>query len=507
MEPDTLKQRIQDIILKLDNIIEVSDKMDRGYDANGGCALTSMAKNKPANQEQEFSNLESMIQTEISSIILKGLVKDYVAEFYEYGVERLISEYVSKVYLSEMITERNEDLKRYYLERDIKEDICQLVLSSHLLSTILEKKENDLVNVSTLPGELLQYVEELIGKDVYTVLLRETVKEWNEGLESYNIERHIEEELYNIVFRELIKDMHSFTDVQCQTDRTVNNFLESSTTPNKSFQNLEGIIREEVCTAILRETFKEWTDALKEYNAESWISEDVSQIVYHDTMKDCIHSFSSTTCCKSGSQDNVNRLSSLEGKIKEDAVLLKNVDMILKDLESYKYESLVEEEIYQIVMNEVVKDLKDVIKFTLNECQEAKDQVKVLNSYKLFQSFEGLVREDVCKVVLREMIKEWNKEIRIHNLERLREMKHHFEPDVELVSSLKKRESLYRKAFLRRCYDLQKAETEVDLLGDEVDALLSLLEKIYRSLEQMLPIMEIINAIRKELYGPAACAS
>lgn len=40
-------------------------------------------------------------------------------------------------------------------------------------------------------------------------------------------------------------------------------------------------------------------------------------------------------------------------------------------------------------------------------------------------------------------------------------MKHHFKPDVELVSSLKKRESLYRKAFLRRCYDLQKAETEV----------------------------------------------
>ncbi|XP_026416494.1 uncharacterized protein LOC113311925 [Papaver somniferum] len=486
-EPDTLKQRIQHIIVKLDNIIEVSDKVDRGNDANGGCALTSMAKNKLANQEQEFSNLESMIRTEISSIILKGLVKDYVAEFYEYGIECLISEYVSKVYLSEMITERNEDSKRYYLERDIKEDICQLVLSSHLQSTILEKKENDLVNVSTLPGE-------------------ETVKEWNEGLESYNIGRHIEEELYNIVFREWIKDMHGFTGVQCQTDRTVNNFLESSTTPNKSFQNLDGVIREEVCTAILRETFKEWKDALKRYNTESWISEDVSQIVYHDTMKDCIHSFSSTACCKSGSQDNVmediyvNRLSSLEGKIKEDAVLLKNVDMILKDLECYKYESLVEEEVYQIVMNEVVKDLKDVIKFTLNECQEAKDQ--------------GLVREDVCKVVLREMIKEWNKEIRIHNLERLREMKHHFKPDVELVSSLKKRESLYRKAFLRRCYDLQKAETEVDLLGDEVDALLSLLEKIYRSLEQMLPvsqhdfkIMEIINAIRKELYGPAACTS
>ncbi|KAI3929031.1 hypothetical protein MKX01_029560 [Papaver californicum] len=392
MEPDTLKQRIQDIILRLYNIIEVNDKIDRGYDAKGEYALTSMAKNKLANQEKEFPN-------------------------------------------------------SYYLKRDIKEDICQLVLSSHLQNTILERKENALVNVTTLLGELLQYVEELIEKDFYNVLLQETVKEWNEGLESYNIERHIEEELYNIVFRESIKDMHDFTSV---------------------------LIREEVCTVILQEIFKEYKDALKEYNTESWIGEDVIQIVF------------STACWKSGSQDNVmediyvNRLSSLEGKIKEDAVLLKNMDMILKDLERYKYESLVEDEIYQIVMNEVVKDLKDVIKFTLNERQEAKDQVKVSNSNILFQSLEGLMKEYVCKVVLKEMVKNWNKELRIHNLERLREMKHHFEPDVELVSSLKKRELLCRKAFLRRCYDFQKAETE---------------------------IMEIINAIRKELYGPAACTS
>ncbi|KAI3995550.1 hypothetical protein MKX01_023295 [Papaver californicum] len=462
MEPDTFKQRIQDIILRLDNIIEVNNKMNRGYDAKGGYAQTSMEENKLANQEQEFSNSESMILNEICSIILKGLVKEYVDEFYEYGVEHLISEFISNIYVIETITKRNEDLKRYYLERDIKKDICQLVLSSHLQNTILERKGNDLVIVSSFPGELLQYVEELIGKDVYAVLLQEIVKEWNTSLEIYSIERHIEEELYNIVFRESIKDMHGFTSLQCQTTGL--------------------LIGEEVCTTILQEMFKAWKDAIKKYNTESWISKDVSQIV------------SSVACWKSRSQDNVmediyvNRLSSLECKIKEDAALLNNVNMILKDLESHKYENLVEEENH-VVMNEVVKDLKVVIKFTLKECQEAKNQVKI-----------SLVREDVCKVVLREMIKEWNKEVKIHNLESyvLREMKHHFEPDVELVSSLKKRESLYRKAFLRRCYDLQKAETEVDLLGDEVNALLSLLEKIYRSLEQILP---------KVLYGPAAYTS
>ncbi|KZV58278.1 WPP domain-associated protein [Dorcoceras hygrometricum] len=66
----------------------------------------------------------------------------------------------------------------------------------------------------------------------------------------------------------------------------------------------------------------------------------------------------------------------------------------------------------------------------------------------------------------------------------------------------------YRYNLERRCADLQKAETEVDLLGDEVDTLLRLLEKIYIALDHYSPILkhypgiiEILELVRRELSG------
>ncbi|KAL5824082.1 hypothetical protein ACOSQ3_020145 [Xanthoceras sorbifolium] len=49
---------------------------------------------------------------------------------------------------------------------------------------------------------------------------------------------------------------------------------------------------------------------------------------------------------------------------------------------------------------------------------------------------------------------------------------------------------MYKQKLERRCSDLQKAEAEVDLLGDEVDALLSLLKKIYTALDHYSPILQ-----------------
>lgn len=70
------------------------------------------------------------------------------------------------------------------------------------------------------------------------------------------------------------------------------------------------------------------------------------------------------------------------------------------------------------------------------------------------------------------------------------------------TNSLKNTALMYKK----RCNDLQMAESEVDLLGDEVDALLSLLEKIYIALDHYSPIfkhypgvIEILKLVRREL--------
>ncbi|KAG2685064.1 hypothetical protein I3760_10G107000 [Carya illinoinensis] len=67
---------------------------------------------------------------------------------------------------------------------------------------------------------------------------------------------------------------------------------------------------------------------------------------------------------------------------------------------------------------------------------------------------------------------------------------------------------LYKQRLERKCSDLEKAEAEVDLLGDEVDALLSLLENIYIALDHYSPILkhypgiiEILKLVKRKLGG------
>ncbi|XP_060195878.1 WPP domain-associated protein-like [Lycium barbarum] len=90
-----------------------------------------------------------------------------------------------------------------------------------------------------------------------------------------------------------------------------------------------------------------------------------------------------------------------------------------------------------------------------------------------------------------------------------------FEHSYSQLDSLVKKANLLRRTMLlyqerleKRCSDLQLAEAEVDLLGDEVDTLLGLLEKIYIALDHYSPvlqhypgIMEILKVIKRELTG------
>ncbi|KAF8410677.1 hypothetical protein HHK36_003209 [Tetracentron sinense] len=63
-------------------------------------------------------------------------------------------------------------------------------------------------------------------------------------------------------------------------------------------------------------------------------------------------------------------------------------------------------------------------------------------------------------------------------------------PLIQKANLLERTGLVYKQRLERRCSDLQKAEAEVDLLGDEVDALLSLLEKIYMALDHYSPILQ-----------------
>ncbi|GMH21061.1 hypothetical protein Nepgr_022903 [Nepenthes gracilis] len=84
---------------------------------------------------------------------------------------------------------------------------------------------------------------------------------------------------------------------------------------------------------------------------------------------------------------------------------------------------------------------------------------------------------------------------------------------VQKANVLRRTGLLYKQRLEMRCIDLQKAEAEVDLLGDQVDSLLSILEKIYIALDHYSPILEhypgiteILKLVKRELSGASAKA-
>ncbi|CAL9120456.1 unnamed protein product [Musa textilis] len=80
---------------------------------------------------------------------------------------------------------------------------------------------------------------------------------------------------------------------------------------------------------------------------------------------------------------------------------------------------------------------------------------------------------------------------------RLEFLGHQFIGLFQQANFLKREACWYKQGFERRCADLRKAEHEVDLLGDEVDVLLHLLEKIHIALEHYSPVLQHYPGVRE----------
>lgn len=83
-----------------------------------------------------------------------------------------------------------------------------------------------------------------------------------------------------------------------------------------------------------------------------------------------------------------------------------------------------------------------------------------------------------------------------------------FDPLVQQVAALRKKEFWYKQILEIKCSNLRKAEAEVDILGDEVETLLSVLGKIYIALDHYSPVLkhypgvtEILMLVQKVLKG------
>ncbi|CAM8921625.1 unnamed protein product [Rhodiola kirilowii] len=142
------------------------------------------------------------------------------------------------------------------------------------------------------------------------------------------------------------------------------------------------------------------------------------------------------------------------------------------------------------------EDKQNALSLLVREKEEHRKQVELMHALIL-----GLTREIgdfECRVA---------EDIEIKN-SRLEDVRTQLSYLIKKSNIQRRTGLLYKQRLEKRCLDLQKAEAEVDLLGDEVDVLLNLLEKIYIALDHYSPILkhypgivEILKLVRRELSG------
>ncbi|KAK8941561.1 WPP domain-associated protein [Platanthera guangdongensis] len=128
-------------------------------------------------------------------------------------------------------------------------------------------------------------------------------------------------------------------------------------------------------------------------------------------------------------------------------------------------------------------ELLDVEAKLASEVKMMKEHRKLVESILIFMS--KLQYKVECKIE--------------HNESRLKALSCRCHVLSKQANLVKKRVLSNKEAFERKCEDLQKAEIEVDLLGDEVDNLASLLGNIYFILEHYSPVLQCYPGVMEAL--------
>ncbi|XP_057979591.1 WPP domain-associated protein [Malania oleifera] len=504
-------------------------------------------------QENEDLYMQSVILEETNAVLFVGLMKELYIEFYNDDIER--KEGTGEDFFKEMVNEGKEDMKSLsYADHDF---------------TSADRKdawdESNFLEGSSAAINFHCNLESMIREHVCAVLLRGTVEEWKKMVESYNTENLVREEIYQIIINETMNDILSAAN-SALYQHQVAAVSDSCNFPYTSecFGNVESLVKEDVQMVLVREMMKAWEIEMDAYNNENLIREEIYQFVFAEVVKDASFFLKGY---EANNQNNYPEDLIPNGKSPEvgrEGSLIQNLDSLLQCLEEeedlelstssetkehkadldflgleaegsddfniyfkelqnedesafFSANSKLEKALQQLALSKkLLGELAagDEEKSHDESLQQTKDYSNCLPKENTLVQFNPsasaftpliefpLVFEDFGSVM--------HEKLAINHM-RLDEVRRQLDPLTELATSLRKKELAYRKAFLSRCKNLQKAEMEVDLLGDQVEMLLELLGKIYMTLNYYAPVLQnhfavsdILKSIENELSGVAA---
>ncbi|XP_010453628.1 PREDICTED: uncharacterized protein LOC104735516 [Camelina sativa] len=179
-------------------------------------------------------------------------------------------------------------------------------------------------------------------------------------------------------------------------------------------------------------------------------------------------------------------------KAKDEEEVIKNWE---KDYEILREDEEFKQELSWIVVTELLREVSETMENhekidANNKRMIAEEGNKAcLEISLLYDDFDLKIQEKLKMVTFRLQ----NLEIKI-------------DTTIDCIAALRRKESVYRTAFVLSSENLKKAETEVDLLGDQVDSLVKLLHKTLWTFHQHplllcsnSDILEISKMIKKEL--------
>lgn len=483
---------------------------------------------------EDFINLRGKYLNKVSSLPIR---KDREFDM----LKRKVAEVILKI---DCIFANNDNLHAFSDNTFscFKDGVDKLLLENRELKDFLTDKNNE---VNSLSSQVSDAAEKILQHSLSEEIFSSLLASLTSSMEDASYETFVLEEVYKCVLMGLSGH------VQFNPEKLESKSFEYTHRCQPEDSVFELLIMQQIGEVVLRESIKDATTQLKE--------------LYHAYL---IENCNRVSLEMEGLEREKNlRLEVVENKkLKQEAVamatLLEEKDNSAKELSVTLMKKTEQFDLYSQELNELRDYTKkqeqkisdDCLEFDQAKCElkKALEQIEVnemeiksLKKHnelkmqnleevnKLQKAFDALseVRQnDLLLLKAREkaereqmqalnlfvdvMSKQFTqlehkvaKNINL-NYSRLVYSKSQLDSLVEKASVLTKAGLQYKQKLEKRCSDLKTAEAEVDLLGDEVEELLGLLEKIYIALDHYSPVLqhypgiiEILKVVRRELSG------
>ncbi|KAM5587471.1 WPP domain-associated protein [Rosa sericea] len=502
--------------------------------------------------EQHFSHRRELLRERRPSLPLKknkefDMLRKRISEVISIVDEILVEKGEAAILLPHTFGSNEESLC------SLKDRVESLLAENHQLRDLLEDKKREIkclsLQVSEAAENLSQHslaeaklsktagnikaamedarIEALIGEDLFAGIVKEVVDEIKCIAEESQVENSIMHEIYKSKFKEAFHEAEPAT--KCELEDL----------------NMEFIITQELCGVIFKDALKNAEEKLNELNIK-YIEECELRVLQEMDKREKEKQLEVEVANKVRLQQEVLFLGEEKEQLARDAAAAlanekERCELAAQEVENLRgetrqHQKLISESVEEsnaakrdlveaLEQNERHKadicKLEQKLEAAVKELRQVGEDRRLLdvnqekqNAVSLFEAKERELSEqfESIAVYVSGLLKAFTDfECRVtrdisgkcSRLKSLTSQSHLLKQKADV---LVRRGLLYKQRFEKKCSDLEKAEAEVDLLGDEVDTLLNLVEKIYIALDHYSPILqhypgitEILKLVRREL--------